>query len=50
MTVAADLYEFSIWADGYATDADGNRLDAQGNIIEQPPEPHTETEDPQEEP
>lgn len=39
-----DRYEFSVWVEGYATDADGNQLDADGNIVEPP-----ETEEQQEE-
>ena len=40
----SEIYEFSVWAEGYATDEDGNLLDSEGNIVEPP-----ETDEPQEE-
>jgi hypothetical protein len=39
-----DRYEFSVWAEGQAFDADGNPLDAQGNPI--PIEPQSSEDNP----
>jgi hypothetical protein len=40
----SDLYEFKVWAEGYATDEDGNLLDSEGNLVE-PPDDDDETEE-----